>query len=443
MSHQVALARYRKAVQFLEGLGKIDKSDYMKTRGEGRELFLKRLRVLLDRIGNPERTIPNFIHVGGTSGKGTTTMTIAEALLSRKERVGAYTSPHVTTTAERFWVNGALMHPKTFAALVEWIKPHLLWCDRYSPYGLPSYFEILFALALEHFRREGVEWAIVEVGCGGEFDATNVIPPARATIITNVGLDHTNILGSTKIEIAKTKSKIIKPGTVAFTMEESPRIRRVIQDTADKVKAPLYSAKNLDELLDKLSPVLGALDRPDRVSLPGRLEIMQRAPMVLLDVAHNPDKVQYLVDRLPKKKWHVLFGCAANKDARTMLETLIPFAKTLTFAPFQTSDRACFDPGRLEDIAKKIKPSQTTHVFLDANEALDSLLVKKYPASRPDPILVTGSFFLVADVRTRWILEDDILTTQNPFGKRNSAPSRPQPRAGRRGSARAGVRSKR
>lgn len=374
------------------------------------------MRHLLDAIGHPEASIPNFVHIGGTSGKGTVTMGIAEGLRASGTKVAAYTSPHITTTVERFWVDGNLMSSKRYVELVAWIKPILLQEMQTSPFGLPSFFEIEFAMALEHFRREGVEWAVIEVGCGGEFDATNTIPPPRATVITNIGLDHTDILGTTKRVIAKTKAGIIKPGSHVFTSESSPAIRRILKQRAEQEGATFtfVSGKN-HELIGRVLEDMGPLRQIGPMKLHGRFERLQTNPLVVLDVAHNPDKCAYAVGKWKmengKTKPHVLFAVAANKDRKGMLKSLVEIAKSITFVPFSSGSRECANPADLQRIAKKLNPSLKTNVFLSSDEGLDYLLNKK------EPILITGSFFLAGDLRKRWISEAKILKTRSSFGK--------------------------
>ncbi len=411
---------YHSAVAFIEGLAKIPKGDYMLSQKKDRSLYLKRLRFLLAEIGNPHLVIPNFIHVGGTSGKGTTTMGIAEGLRAAGERVGAYTSPHITTTVERFWTNGRLMSPKRYVELVEWLKPALATCLKKSPYGLPSYFEIEFAMALEHFWRERVTWAVIEVGCGGEFDATNVIPPPRATVITNIGLDHTDILGTTKTAIAKTKAGIIKRGSSVFTSEKNPQIRAILRRQAERLNASFTHVPGGNmELAGAIMNFTCPMRSIGHVFLPGRFEILQKHPLIVLDVAHNPDKCAYLADewkrrKLPKPR--VLFAACANKDHKNMLKPLLKIARAIMFVPFASSDRKCASPTDLERIANRLKPSLNTSSFLTSDDGLDHFLSHKNQLSRPDPILITGSFFLAADLRPRWISETEILKARNSFG---------------------------
>ncbi|MDA1038262.1 MAG: Mur ligase family protein, partial [bacterium] len=274
MKKLTPLQRYDNAVAFLETLPKINKDNYMESLGSDKGFYLRRLRYLLDLVGNPENFIQNYIHVGGTSGKGTVTKTLTENLLANRRKAGSYMSPHITTTTERFSVNGKLISMNSYSDLIEWIKPALHTCLVKSPYGLPSYFEIQVAIALEFFRREKCEWVVLEVGCGGEFDATNVIPQPKAAVITNIGLDHMHLLGETKAEIAETKSGIIKKGSLVFTGEKSPRLQHIIKDVANKQGATLQIVEGgNEELVEAVLHGLGFEKKVSHPPLPGRFEI--------------------------------------------------------------------------------------------------------------------------------------------------------------------------
>ena len=238
-------------------------------------------------------------------------------------------------------------------------------------------------------------------------------------MITNIGLDHTQLLGTTKAEIAKTKSKIIKKGSSVFTAESNSRIRRIIENEADRQKCEfVYVDGGNEELvqsvLESVSSSTGSGNNAV-TNLPGRFEILQKKPLVVLDVAHNPDKMEFLV-----RKWkmengklgaHVLFAIATNKDHENTLKPLVEIAKSITFVPFHSGERECANPHELELIAKKLKPKLKTNVFLNSNDGLEHLL-----SNKKEPILIAGSFFLAADLRKNWIPESTILKKRNSFG---------------------------
>ncbi|MBI2484822.1 hypothetical protein HYW18_01580 [Candidatus Uhrbacteria bacterium] len=412
------IERYHEAVAFLESLSKIQKEDYMSPIAN-RAKCIARLRFLLREIGNPEQTIPHFVHVGGTSGKGTTTMMIANGLSADGYKVGAYTSPHVTTVIERLWVSGKLMKAEEFTELVHWIKPALLACLEKSRFGIPSLLETEFAIALEYFRRQKCTWAVVEVGCGGEFDATNVIPPPRVAVLTNVGLDHTEILGKTTTAIAKTKAGIFKRGSAVFTSEHDKKIGALLMREATRLGVASFTrvtgsnGEVAEEVLRYLGVSTSAIRRAHRETrLPGRREVVTTKPFVMLDGAHNPDKMRYSVTEWQKAghgKATVVFGIAADKDAQEILRALSPITRRFYFTPFATTSRHCANPKHLAQMAKKISPKIPSRIFLDSKEAFDA--ARKIN----DPVLVTGSFFLVSDLRERWVTEEEILRARSSF----------------------------
>ncbi len=169
---------------------------------------LERMRLLLRELGDPQNAYPT-IHVGGTSGKGSTATMIAAAFTASGLRAGLHTKPHLSSMTERARIDGSAIGEDVFADLLSEMLPAIERTVRVE--GRPSYYETLLALAFAHFAREAVDVGVIEVGIGGSLDGTNVLLPEVA-VITNVGLDHTEILGETKEEIARDKAGIAKPG---------------------------------------------------------------------------------------------------------------------------------------------------------------------------------------------------------------------------------------
>ena len=159
------------------------------------EVYLKRLQFFLDLLGNPEKKIPHYIHVTGTSGKGSVCLMLDSILRADGRKVGVLTSPHASVLQERWAVDGKMVSEKNFTEIIEEIKQKLDEYIRKSQYDMISYYEVMTAIALYYFAKKKVEWAILEVGCGGRYDSTNVIPRKDVAVITNIGLDHTDILG--------------------------------------------------------------------------------------------------------------------------------------------------------------------------------------------------------------------------------------------------------
>ena len=164
--------------------------------------YLKRLQFFLDLIGNPEKKIPHYIHVTGTSGKGSVCAYLESILRASSKKTGLYISPHPTELTERWQINGVQMSKKEFVQIVTELKPKIDEHMRKSPYDILSFFDLTTAIALYYFAQKKVEWAIIEVGCGGRYDSTNVIPYKDVAVITNVGVSPTDILSYTQKKIS-------------------------------------------------------------------------------------------------------------------------------------------------------------------------------------------------------------------------------------------------
>ena len=195
---------------------------------------LGNIRKLLDALGKPERRMGKIIHVAGTNGKGTTTHLLAAALQAQGHRVGVYTSPHYRDFRERMKINGDYISE---AEVVDFVAANRELIDRVEP----SFFEITVAMAFDFFARSRVQWSVVEVGLGGRLDSTNVVTPVLS-VITNIGLDHTQFLGETHAEIAGEKSGIIKPGIPVVIGERDERTEPVFRRVAGERGAPIYFA---------------------------------------------------------------------------------------------------------------------------------------------------------------------------------------------------------
>src|SRR3989344_9371428 len=183
-----SLDQYRNAVTYLESLANVKQAD-SQTTTHGRSLLLKRFQYLLGQLGNPHRSL-RYVHVGGTSGKGSVATLLAAILSESGQKTGLYTSPYPTTFAEKISINGSLISARALVELVRQLKPAIDRTYTHSPYGHPSWFEASTALALLYFKQQRVSYAVLEVGLGGRYDATNAIPAPAATVINAIGLDH-------------------------------------------------------------------------------------------------------------------------------------------------------------------------------------------------------------------------------------------------------------
>ncbi|MFO0717429.1 MAG: Mur ligase family protein [Nitrospira sp.] len=218
----MAMMTYPATVQFLYGL-----------QQHGIKLGLETIRALLARVGDPHRGYP-VVHIGGTNGKGSTAAMTASMLQAAGHRVGLYTSPHLVDFRERIRVDGVMIPEARVSALVEVLR------EAAAPDLAPTFFEFTTALACRYFAECRVDVAVLEVGLGGRFDATNVVTPL-ASAITSIGLDHEAYLGSTIEAIAFEKAGIVKPGAPVVLGRMDAPARQVIEERASHEGAPLYS----------------------------------------------------------------------------------------------------------------------------------------------------------------------------------------------------------
>lgn len=413
--------KYYAAVAYIEGLANMPlQGDYMKKHNNP-EIFLKRMRYFLKLLGNPGKDL-RYIHVTGTSGKGTVTNMIHEILYSAGKKVGSFTSPFVTTSIEKIKVGGLYISPQEFANITEELKPHIDEAYIHGPYGRPSYFEIFMAIALIYFERQGCEFVVLEVGLGGRFDATNIIAKPLVTAITCIDYDHMEILGKTLTKIAYDKAGIIKADSQFFTAEQRPQLLRMFRKICNKVGAHYHSTGLQGDhhsrnkiLASQIAHALGIQDTYiargiQKARLQCRFEMMQKTPVVILDGAHNPSKMQSTVHNLSKLKYnklHVVIAMLENKDHEAILEEIIPLADRVSITRFQSKDRKSAEPRTLAHEARKLlKKNTRLNVFLDPHRALNESIAI---ARNNDVILVTGSFFLAGEMRKRWMLEEHIL----------------------------------
>jgi dihydrofolate synthase/folylpolyglutamate synthase len=334
------------------------------------EFGLGRMRRLLAEVGEPQRAY-RAIHVVGTNGKSTATRRAAAFLLREGSSVGAYTSPHVSGWSERIQVDG---EDAEFEAAVERVRPA---AERVSA----TQFEAVTAAALAEFATAGVDVAVVEAGLGGRLDATNVLD-APIVVLTNVSLDHTDVLGETREQIAREKLAVVSPGATVVLGEaewEQPARER---GAAEIVVSEDVARTAVERFLDR--PLDGQVD----VRLPGRLEFSGE------DVyagAHNPAGVEWLVARLPRRGYVICAAILADKDARSMLGTLARAGSR--FVATQTESERSLAADELAKLAREFFPAVES--VADATAALE----RARELARPDgAVLVTGSLYLLRDL---------------------------------------------
>ena len=327
-----------------------------------------RVETLLEALGHPERKL-RFVHVAGTNGKGSTCACIASILTKAGYRTGLYISPFVVCWNERVQIDGQYISDEEFAQAVAAVGAAAEAMD-----DLPSQFELETALALWHFARRGCDFAVMEVGMGGAWDATNVIPAPEAAVLCAIALDHTAVLGNTVGEIAAVKAGIIKPGCDVVSYGNEPEAEKVIDEVCRSkgcrhFRPDFRRITVLERSLtgvrfhyaahrDLFLPLAGTY-QPNNAALaietaevlrtrgygisnaaireglaavrwPGRFELIHRDPLFILDGSHNPQGMLATVESLktffPGQKLWFLIGIMADKDVRSVARLLAPLA---------------------------------------------------------------------------------------------------------------------
>jgi len=432
--------KYQQTLDYLYSF--VDYSLQHQLRYSPEKFNLERMRVFVQALGNPQTQFPS-IHIAGTKGKGSVAALCASTLQEAGYNVGLYTSPHLEDYAERIQVNGKnIPHPELIA-LVEELKPQIESIPEITT------FEITTGLAFLYFARQHVNAAVIEVGLGGRLDATNVISPL-VSVITSLSYDHTQLLGDTLEKIAIEKAGIIKPAIPVVSAPQLEAARLVLEQVASERGCELIQVGNdflavgLEQTLDgqrlqvwerqtaypiELTiPLLGrhqvlnagtayaalrlagqrGLEIDEKairrgfanVKWPGRFEILQREPPVVLDCAHNRDSAQKLrltLDELfPGRPVVLLFGASEDKDILGMFAELLPRVREL-IAVKSFHPRA-IDPELLREQA------QPYHIPVQiVPEVVEAFTEAERKAGREALVLVTGSIFVVAAVRIAWI----------------------------------------
>lgn len=429
--------QYQKDIEFLEGLANIPKTNYL-LGPKDRSIFIERIRKFLNLLDNPQDNL-KFIHIAGTSGKGSVTKILESLINNAGLKVGSFTSPFASTSIEKISVNNKFISPAEFHDILETkIKPTL---DKYTlKYSDPlSYFEIWLVIAFLHFQKQKCDWVVLEAGLGGQHDASNVIKNPKITAITNVGLDHTEILGDSKEKIAKDKSGIIKKNSIFLTSENDEKILKIFEKKCRREKAWFIKNENLvknypaqrdpatrdnyfstAKQKENLNLALNILDilkiKPRNAQkiindfkLICRQETIQKNPLVILDGAHNEDKLDNLINFVKQKKYkklYLILAFAENKNYTKSLKKLLMISDGLYITRFLVNVRKSAPLKELYQKSKKIKPNLDIYIHNDPYQALEVVQKK---AKKNDLILITGSFFLTGELRKKWISEEYIL----------------------------------
>jgi len=404
---------------------------------------LERINKLMNEMGDPHKKL-KFLHIGGTNGKGSTAAFAASILEAAGYRVGLYTSPYLEQFTNRMSINGIDIQRDRLVELTARIKPLVEKIASDPAYGQPTEFEVVTAIAFTYFAEELPDIVVLEVGLGGRLDATNVINPS-VTAITTISLEHTQVLGDTVEEIALEKAGIIKEGSTVATQATGGALG-VFKDVCSRKNVPLYrlgreynvekqfgdlngqtfhykgisrSFLNLkisllgDYQINNAALALASMELLEKQGFvfpeeavrtglantkwPGRLEILHRSPLVVIDGAHNTEAFQNLCNALQNTfsygRLILVIGILADKAIDNILGQILPLADILVITT-PNSPRAA-DPNALKTMAGKMMSGP---VFVEENipEAVNLAISM---ARSQDLVLIAGSLYLISDAR--------------------------------------------
>lgn len=422
--------KYEEAMKYITEVGNF-----------GSNYGLERTYKLLEHLGNPERDL-KLIHIAGTNGKGSTASMITEILMGEGYKVGMYTSPFIEKFEERIQINRNNIPKESLAILMDEIKVAV---DKVieAGYNHPTEFEIITVLMLLYFKKENIDFGVIEVGLGGTLDSTNVIKPI-IQVITSISFDHTNLLGNTLEKIAREKAGIIKRGIPTVIYPQQEEVLKVIKNKCFEMDSELYIANNenlkfenivnLDKPyqllkynneIDILLPLLGehqiinlsvamqaieVLNNKNiidisianivksikNVSWKGRLEVLSNNPYVVIDGAHNIQGIKTLSRNIKKyfkyENLYLILGILADKDVEEMIKIITPMAKKV-YSVTPNSIRGELAESLKDEVSKFNKNCKAFDKYEEAYlEALND-------ASEKDLILASGSLYMIGDMR--------------------------------------------
>jgi len=412
---------------------------------------LHAMRTVLAELGNPQQSLAT-VHIAGSKGKGSTATMVARIAEAAGYRVGLFTSPHVDRFEERFTVNGVAPSRKQVADLFDRLDSICQTLGKTDPAFLPTFFETATALGWMHFLQQQVDLAVMEVGLGGRLDSTNVCNPL-VTVITSISRDHTRLLGNTLALIAREKAGIIKPGIPVVTNVTDPAAAHVTAEIARQQSAPQFRL-GVEFCHQPHFPKTGSPDLPAhydfdftgmgvhfhhlQVGMPGehqtrngalatavslllrnhefhlpeaairqgllnahcplRLEVLQQAPLVIVDAAHNPASVAAFcetVRQVRAEKRLVIFASSRDKEADALLSLLNESMDEIWLTRFTNNPRA-IELDELEQLARA-QLTKPWKLFETPQEAITAARTLVTPR---DLVCFTGSFFLAAEVKS-------------------------------------------
>jgi len=441
-----AFKRYQQAIDYL-----FKRTDYEKEenlRYNVTTFSLERMEKLLSLLGDPHNKIPT-VHIAGTKGKGSTATMLAKMLEANDYKVGLYTSPHVLHLHERITVNSEMISDSEMRGLLNRIYAPVEKLSKTDP---PTFFEIMTALAFMYFVDKAVDIAVIETGLGGRLDSTNVIKP-QLIGITSLSIDHQQQLGETIDRIAEEKAGVLKQGVPTITVQQEPAAMQVLKSHAIALKAPFsVTGSDIDfshrfetsrehgphtriclttptsrfehlrvplhgkhqaincglalAMLDKLKSIGYKIDNDkaseglQKVSLPGRMEMISNDPRIMIDAAHNAASIRALVhaigQNIPYDSMVVIFGCNNDKDIMGMLQELQYGADKVIFTRSNS--------------AKAVSPEDLAEMYTElcgkmcqsAASLGQALQLAKSAVSKEDLICITGSFYLIGQAKMRF-----------------------------------------
>jgi len=406
----------------------------------GIKLGLERIKILCERLGNPQKNY-RVVHVGGTNGKGSVCRCLGSILTAAGYKTGVYLSPHLQRFTERFLINDEEISEEEIVDLVKKIKPIILEMQKQKE--TPTYFEIVTAMCFQHFKNEKVDFAVIEVGLGGRFDATNIVKP-EVCVITNVSLEHQDRLGKTIGDIAFEKAGIIKNNIPVVTgaadtgldvikkiaLEKKSEVITITDDdykrTTGNLNGQIFLIHGKIKDYNVKTKMIGEFqgfniglavmaveqlqmnglfltdeniyDGVLNTSIPGRMEITSQDPFVLLDGAHNIEGIRVLVDAIKKDficdRLILVLGSLSDKNIREMVEIIAPISDVIIVTR-SSNPRAC-NSKKLKKIVLEVVPDKEVII---RDKILDAVNYAKSISKNEDLICVTGSLFTVAEAK--------------------------------------------
>jgi len=444
---ETAFQSYEEALSFLYKA--IDYEKLINYQYNAATFSLDRMEKLLAYVGNPHKELP-CIHITGTKGKGSTSIMMSTILEHADLTTGLFTSPHLIDLKERIQINHQKISEHEFSYIMDDLQPYIQHLRETEPSASPTFFEILTAVGMLYFKKKQIEMAVLEVGLGGRLDSTNVVIP-QVSIITNVGFDHTAILGNTLSSIAYEKAGIVKQRVPVVSGVDAPDALLVIEKTCREKDAPLYllgrdiwveevqgfdkndtrgmicKIKTWRQTYDNIflplvglhqakncALVLGALEvmrergnttinhdviREALTSLycPARIEVVANNPFIILDFAHTVDSMRFLkkalVENFKFNRLILILGFSQDKDLNNILKEIVVEADSIMVT--RSKNPRAATPEDLYQRIEKLCGKQPEIM----DNIQDAISTAKQMASKEDLICITGSAYLAGEAR--------------------------------------------